>query len=96
MNHDSKGQFIAGNKAAEKTVTMGMKRVRQLIRDVTTVKEVYDIWTVVKASALLGEQWAVKMFMEYMAGKPEDMELQERLERLEDRLDQRAEQRLVA
>ena len=42
-----------------------------------------EVWLILHEKATEGNMAAIKLFLEYVAGKPEDEELRERLEQLE-------------
>ena len=97
-NHDAQGQFMAGNQAAkgENRTTVSAKLFRRLIRQATTREMVLDIWLVLYSEAKSGQSWAVKLFLDYTAGKPEDEELSQRMEELETLLEQLVHERQIA
>ncbi len=97
-NHDAQGQFMAGNQAAkgENRTTVSAKLFRRLIRQATTREMVLDIWLVLYSEAKSGQSWAVKLFLDYTAGKPEDEELSQRMEELEGMLQQLVHERQYA
>ena len=97
-NHDSKGKFTAGNQASHgpNRTTVSAKLFRRLIKQATTAEMVLDIWLVLFTCAKAGDAWAVRLFLDYTAGKPEDEELSQRMEELEGMLEQLVHERQVA
>ena len=91
-------RFKKGNQAAkgENRTTVSAKLFRRLIKQATTAEMVLDIWLVLYSEAKQGQSWAVKLFLDYTAGKPEDEELSQRMEELEGMLDKLVHERQCA
>ena len=97
-DRDTKGQFMPGNQASHgpNRQTVSAKLFRRLIKQATTAEMVLDIWLVLYSEAKSGQSWAVKLFLDYTAGKPEDEELSQRMEELETLLEQLVHERQIA
>jgi hypothetical protein len=84
-NQDGRGRFTHGNKAAagRNRTTMSMKESRRLLLGATTPEMLVEVWLVLYLRAKEGNMGAIREFLDRTCGKPEDDELQERVEQLE-------------
>ncbi len=60
-----------------------MKTFRRLLLHATTKEMVVEVWLVLHQQAADDNLAAIKLLLEYACGKPEDLELEERIQQLE-------------
>lgn len=90
---DSRGRFAPGNCASRGNG--GAKKVarfRNKLFGSVTLSDFGKIVGVVMREAKAGQKWACELALAYLAGPPRDVELEERVERLEAALKEASEQ----
>ncbi len=79
-NHDNRGRFTSGNKAA---VNAGSRKAfRDVIYAATTREDIALVWVQLLLKAQAGNLTAIGMVLDRACGKPDDGDVEERIQQL--------------
>jgi hypothetical protein len=81
---DPRGRFASGNCLARGNGSAKkVARFRSKLFSSVTLSDFAEIVGVIVREAKAGEKWACELALAYLCGPPRDMDLEERLEKLE-------------